>query len=56
MGMFDADIFRRWKQVLIKMNEYKKVELVELFKNLDERKRGVIKADSLLKEIDAIIP
>ena len=33
--MFDADIFRRWKQAIIKMNDYKKIELIEIFKKLD---------------------
>lgn len=56
IGMFDAEIFKKWKQTIVKMNDYKKIELIDIFKRLDERKRGVIKADVLLKDLSILVP
>lgn len=37
------------------MNDQKKQELVDIFKKLDERKRGILKAETLIKNMELIV-
>lgn len=49
IGMFSAEIFRKWKSVIVKQDESKKNELRELFRVIDEKKRGSIKAETIIR-------
>jgi len=49
--MFNSEIFKRWKNKLLKKDEEKKLEVKEIFKSLDDKRRGFIKGECLIKHI-----
>ena len=54
LGMFNADIFRKWKNFLGKQDDTRRVEIRDLFKAMDERRRGFVKGDYLGTHKEAV--
>ena len=49
LGAFKADIFKRWRNYLLKYGDQKETEAKEIFKIFDDKKRGNIEAEALLR-------
>ena len=52
LGIFNPDIFKRWKAYIQKKDEIRKPEFKELFAKIDKGRRGVVKAETILEWIE----